>query len=129
MSSRQGRNCESHFCPKIMTKNGVYHFYPSAKSRRIENQNFGDIFQGASAYCIQNSIAPSKQAVCRFSDKSFFDKSFYRKYLPIFFVCRKFRVLLYVGLLFSLSILLFTCVKNTHTNTYYVLQNTLLLLV
>ena len=84
MSSRQDKNCESHFWPKVMTKNGVYHFYPSAKSRReLKIKTLGVIFRGASAYYVQKAIAPQKQAVCRFSDEFFFvDENFHWKILP-----------------------------------------------
>ena len=59
--------CESHFWPKVMTKNGLYHFYPSAKSRReLKIKTSGVIFRGASAYDVQKTIAPPKQAVCIF---------------------------------------------------------------
>ena len=64
-SYSKDQKCESHFWPKVMTKNGVYHFYPSAKSRReLKIKTSGVIFQGASAYYVQKSIAPPKQAVC-----------------------------------------------------------------
>ena len=75
MSSSHGKNCESHFWPKVMTKNGLYHFYPSAKSRReLKVKTLGVIFRSASAYYVQKSIAPPDQTVCRFSDASFFIK-------------------------------------------------------
>ena len=69
-----------------MTKNGVYHFYPSAKRRReLKIKTLGVIFRGASAYHAQKTIAPPKQAVCQFSDENFC-----RKLLPKNFVqCRK----------------------------------------
>ena len=34
MSSSKEKKCENHFWPKVMTRNGMYHFHPSAKSRR-----------------------------------------------------------------------------------------------
>ena len=74
-----------------MTKNGLYHFYPSAKSRReLKIKTSGVISRGASAYCVQNTIAPPKQAVCRFSDEKISDEHFCRFFLPNIFVrCRK----------------------------------------
>ena len=54
-------------------KNRNYLFYPSAKSRReLKIKTLGVTFRGASAYYVQKSIAPQKQAVCRFSDEFFF---------------------------------------------------------
>ena len=68
-----------------MTKIGVYQFYPSAKSRREPKvKTLAVIFRGASAYYVQKAIAPQKQAVCRFSDETF-----YRNFLPPFFRRRK----------------------------------------
>ena len=59
---------ESHFWPKIMTKNGVCYFYPSAKNRRkLKIKTSGVIFQGAVAHYVQKAIAPPKQAVCLIS--------------------------------------------------------------
>ena len=50
-----------------MTKNNLYHFYPSAKSRReLKIKTSGVISRGASADYGQNIIAPPKQAVCQF---------------------------------------------------------------
>merc|ERR1712167_353728 len=73
-----GPNCASFFLPKIMTKIGLYHFYSSAKSRReLKIKTSGVIFQGASAYYVQNYIAPPKQAGCRFSNENL-----HRKFLP-----------------------------------------------
>ena len=64
MPSRQDKNCESHFWPNVMTRNGVYHLYPSAKSRReLKMKTLGVIFRGASAYYVQKSIAPQKQCL------------------------------------------------------------------
>ena len=64
MSSSQDKNCESHFWPKVVTKNGLHHFYPSAKSRRgLKIKTPGVIFRRASAYHAQ-TIAPAKQAFC-----------------------------------------------------------------
>ena len=61
MSSRQDANCESHFWPKVMTKNGVYRFYPSAKSRReLKIKTSGVIFRGTSAYYVEKAMAPPK---------------------------------------------------------------------
>ena len=68
MSSSQDTSCESQYWPKVMTRNGVYHFYPSAKSRReLKTKTSGVIFRGASACYVQKAIAP--QAVCQFLDK------------------------------------------------------------
>ena len=75
MSSSKDKKRGSHFGPKVKPKNGVYHFYPYAKSRREQIvKTSRAIFQGASAYYAQNSIAPPKQAVCRFSDNFFLQK-------------------------------------------------------
>ena len=53
-----------------MTKNGSYHFYASAKSRReLKIKTSGVILRGASAYYIHKVIARQKLAVCRFSLK------------------------------------------------------------
>ena len=70
--------------------NWNYLFYPSAKSRReLKIKTLGVTFRGASAYYVQKSIAPQKQAVCRFSVEKIFWRKFYRKFSPIFFRCRK----------------------------------------
>ena len=70
----------SHFWPKVGGKNRNYLFYPSAKSRReLKIKTLGVTFRGASAYYIQKSIAPQKQAVCRFSDDFFFWRNFSSK--------------------------------------------------
>ena len=45
-------------------------------------KTLGVTFRGASAYYVQKSIAPQKQAVCRFSDENFFDENFHQKILP-----------------------------------------------
>ena len=75
----------SHFWPKVGGKNWNYLFYPSAKSRReLKIKTLGVTFRGASAYYVQKSIAPQKQAVCRFSDGKKIDENFYRKFSPIF---------------------------------------------
>ena len=72
--------------PKVGGKNWNYLFYPSAKSRReLKIKTLGVTFRGASAYYVQKSIAPQKQAVCRFSDEKIFWRKFYRKFSPIFF--------------------------------------------
>ena len=85
MSSSKDKKCESHFWPKVVTKNGVYHFYPSAKSRReLKIKTLGVIFRGASAYHLQNTRAPPKQAVCQISDERFC-----RNFCPNFFQRRK----------------------------------------
>ena len=73
------------FLAESREKNWNYLFYPSAKSRReLKIKTLGVTFRGASAYYVQKSIAPQKQAVCRFSDENF-----YRKFLPFFFRRRK----------------------------------------
>ena len=69
--------------PKVGGKNWNYLFYPSAKSRReLKIKTLGVTFRGASAYYVQKSIAPQKQAVCRFSDEFFFDENFHQNFLP-----------------------------------------------
>ena len=61
------------FLAESREKNWNYLFYPSAKSRReLKIKTLGVTFRGASAYYVQKSIAPQKQAVCRFSDEFFF---------------------------------------------------------
>ena len=56
--------------PKVGGKNRNYLFYPSAKSRReLKIKTLGVTFRGASAYYVQKSIAPQKQAVCQFRRK------------------------------------------------------------
>ena len=71
------------FLPESWGKNRNYLFYPSAKSRReLKTKTLGVTFRGASAYYVQKSIAPQKQAVCRFSDEFFFDENFHQKILP-----------------------------------------------
>ena len=61
------------FLPKVGGKNRNCLFYRSAKSRReLKIKTLGVTFRGASAYYVQKSIAPQKQAVCRFSDDFFF---------------------------------------------------------
>ena len=68
------------FLPKVGGKNRNYLFYPSAKSRReLKIKTLGVTFRGASAYYVQKSIAPQKQAVCRFSDEFFFWRKFSSK--------------------------------------------------
>ena len=88
VSSRQDPK-SSHFWPEVMTKNGAYHFYPSAKSRRdLKIKTLEVIFGGASAYYVQKAIAPQKQAACR-SDETFFDENFSQKTLPFFLFRRR----------------------------------------
>ena len=71
------------FLAESREKNWNYLFYPSAKSRReLKIKTLGVTFRGASAYYVQKSIAPQKQAVCRFSDEFFFDENFHQKFLP-----------------------------------------------
>ena len=71
------------FLAESREKNRNYLFYPSAKSRReLKIKTLGVTFRGASAYYVQKSIAPQKQAVCRFSDDFFFDENFHQKILP-----------------------------------------------
>ena len=67
------------FLAESREKNRNYLFYPSAKSRReLKIKTLGVTFRGASAYYVQKSIAPQKQAVCRFSDD--FTKIFIKKF-------------------------------------------------
>ena len=71
------------FLAESREKNWNYLFYPSAKSRReLKIKTLGVTFRGASAYYVSKSIAPQKQAVCRFSDEFFFDENFHQKILP-----------------------------------------------
>ena len=52
------------FLAESREKNRNYLFYPSAKSRReLKVKTLGAIFRGASAYDVQKTIAPPKQAV------------------------------------------------------------------
>ena len=68
------------FLAESREKNWNYLFYPSAKSRReLKTKTLGVTFRGASAYYVQKSIAPQKQAVCRFSDEFFFWRKFSSK--------------------------------------------------
>ena len=70
------------FLAESREKNWNYLFYPSAKSRReLKIKTLGVTFRGASAYYVQKSIAPQKQAVCRFSDEFFFWRKFSSKIL------------------------------------------------
>ena len=49
-------------CQKVMTKNGMYHFYPSAKSRiELIIKTSGVICRDASAYHVQKAIASPKR--------------------------------------------------------------------
>ena len=78
------------FLAESRGKNWNYLFYPSAKSRReLKIKTLGVTFRGASAYYVQKSIAPQKQAVCRFSDDFFFYENFHQKFLPKKFVRRR----------------------------------------
>ena len=78
------------FLAESREKNRNYLFYPSAKSRReLKIKTLGVTFRGASAYYVQKSIAPQKQAVCRFSDENFFDENFHQKILPKKFFRRR----------------------------------------
>ena len=81
-SSQKNEKGWSHFWPKVRGKNWNYLFYPSAKScRELKIKTLGVTFRGASAYYVQKSIAPQKQAVCRFSDDFFFlTKIFIKKF-------------------------------------------------
>ena len=73
VSSSQKRKGVKSFLAESREKNRNYLFYPSAKSRReLKIKTLGVTFGGASAYYVQKSIAPQKQAVCRFSDDFFF---------------------------------------------------------
>ena len=70
------------FLAESREKNWNYLLYPSAKSHReLKIKTLGLTFRGASAYYVQKSIAPQKQAVCRFSDEFFFlAKIFIKKF-------------------------------------------------
>ena len=82
------------FLAESREQNRNYLFYPSAKSRRELNiKTLGVTFRGASAYYVQKSIAPQKQAVCRFSDENFFWPKFSsKKFAQIFFGVEKWNV-------------------------------------
>ena len=68
------------FLAESREKNWNYLFYPSAKSRReLKIKTLGVTFRGASAYYVQKSIAPQKQAVCQFSNEIFFWRKFSSK--------------------------------------------------
>ena len=83
VSSSKKRKGLKSFLAESREKNRNYLFYPSAKSRReLKIKTLGVTFRGASAYYVQKSIAPQKQAVCRFSDDFFFDENFHQKILP-----------------------------------------------
>ena len=74
---RKKRKGLKSFLAESRGKNWNYLFYPSAKSRReLKIKTLGVTFRGASAYYVQKSIAPQKQAVCRFSDEIFFLRKF-----------------------------------------------------
>ena len=78
------------FLAESREKNRNYLFYPSAKSRReLKIKTLGVTFRGASAYYVQKSIAPQKQAVCRFSDEFFFGENFHQKFWPKKFFRRR----------------------------------------
>ena len=67
-------------------KNRNYLFYPSAKScRELKIKTLGVTFRGASAYYVQKSIAPQKQAVCRFSVEKNFDENFIETFRQFLF--------------------------------------------
>ena len=71
-TSQKGKGVKS-FLAEGGGKNRNYLFYPSAKSRReLKIKTLGVTFRGASAYYVQKSIAPQKQAVCRFSNEKIF---------------------------------------------------------
>ena len=75
------------FLAESRGKNWNYLFYPSAKSRReLKIKTLGVTFRGASAYYVQKSIAPQKQAVCRFSDEKIFWRKFLSKIFANFFL-------------------------------------------
>ena len=81
------------FLAESRGKNWNYLFYPSAKSRReLKIKTLGVTFRGASAYYVQKSIAPQKQAVCRFSDDFFFWRKFSLKTANCFFGVEKWNV-------------------------------------
>ena len=73
VSSSQKRKGLKSFLAESREQNRNYLFYPSAKSRReLKIKTLGVTFRGASAYYVQKSIAPQKQAVCQFSvEKNF----------------------------------------------------------
>ena len=74
------------FLAESRGKNWNYLFYPSAKSRReLKIKTLGVTFRGASAYYVQKSIAPQKQAVCQFSDEKILWRNFLSKIFAIFF--------------------------------------------
>ena len=79
------------FLAESREKNWNYLFYPSAKSRReLKIKTLGVTFRGASAYYVQKSIAPQKQAVCRFSvEKKFLTKILSKIFANFFFRRRK----------------------------------------
>ena len=78
------------FLAESREKNRNYLFYPSAKSRReLKIKTLGVTFRGASAYYVQKSIAPQKQAVCRFSDEKIFWRKFSSKMFANFFFRRR----------------------------------------
>ena len=82
VSSSQKRKGLKSFLAESREKNRNYLFYPSAKSRReLKIKTLGVTFRGASAYYVQKSIAPQKQAVCRFSNEFFFWRKFSSKIL------------------------------------------------
>ena len=69
-----------------MTKIGVCHFYPSAKSRREQKiKTLGVIFRDASAYYIQKAIAPQNRQFVNYSDENLSNEKFYQKILTVFF--------------------------------------------
>ena len=77
------RNGLKSFLAESRGKNWNYLFYPSAKSRReLKIKTLGVTFRGASAYYVQKSKAPQKQAVCRFSDEKNLGENFHQKFLP-----------------------------------------------
>ena len=78
------------FLAESRGKNWNYLFYPSAKSRReLKIKTLGVTFRGASAYYVQKSIAPQKQAVCRFSLEKNFDEHFIENFRQFSFRRRK----------------------------------------
>ena len=79
------------FLAESRGKNWNYLFYPSAKSRReLKIKTLGVTFRGASAYYVRKSIAPQKQAVCRFSvEKKFLTKILSKIFANFFFRRRK----------------------------------------
>ena len=75
------------FGPKKLFKNGMYHFYPSAKSRiELIIKTSGVICRGASAHHVQKTIAPPKR---HFLEQKIDPKWFWKKIAEKFFWASK----------------------------------------